>query len=161
MVAILLGNETTNLPCRICNAVDHGPELHSGFMENKCRCCGSIEHTLLSIATDELGKTITIPTCPITDYGDMTIQEQLIAGHIKYRPCEEKFAEHYGYNDSQIEEALLVLFNHGIGEFASPYSMMALYKRIYEICEQVRSTWTFKRTRSQLKPSEEEDAQDL
>ena len=162
MVAVLNTRHTTETPCIQCGAIDHGWELHKHFLRGRCKCCGSDEHRLLRTTTNEHGELITEFSCPVSIVAGIEATQQLSRMYLKYRPCASKFAEHYAYNAAQVDKALKDFLNHGLGGYLPPPYPSMFLTEVTQICEEVRSSWTFKRTSINTESSDdEEDTEEL
>jgi len=130
-------------------------------MKGRCKCCGSKEHKLLKISTNEHGQLISEFSCPVVDNGGIDAHKQITQNYLRYRPKAQLLAEQHAYNLPLIETALLDFEDHGTGGYLPPYQLRLFRNQVMEICEQVRSLWTFKRTVANTESSDDEDNQAL
>jgi len=130
-------------------------------MKGRCKCCGSKEHKLLKTSINEYGQLISKFACPVVDNEGVDAHKQITQNYLKYRPNAQLFAEQHAYNLTLIETALSDFEDHGTGGYLPPYQLRLFRNKVIEICEQVRSSWTFKRTVTSTEPSDDEDNQVL
>jgi len=130
-------------------------------MKGRCKCCGSNEHKLLEVYTNQHGQIVTVFSCPVSEHGIFSANEQLEQDYLRYRIDAQPFAEHHAYNPTLIEEALQNFETHGVGGHLPPPQPKLLRDEITKICDDVRSSWIFKRSITNMEPSEDEDTQEL
>ena len=142
-------------PCQKCSAIDHGLAIHKSYIRQPCRCCGANDHSMLECTQDCDGNITTVAACPLIEFSDKSLPEQLSLNFLKYRACEEKFAELHGYNIANVTKALDDFEKKGDGSFMIPYYCNQYKQNVIRICEEMRASWTFKRTVTTDEPDEE------
>ena len=101
----------------------------------------------MMIRTEEGGKSIVDYNCPIVEPEDgADVDVQWKQRRIRYRACPRRLAEANGYSREEILKALITFRTYGDGRHIwmdeyTDFSNIALQTR-----EEVRRSWTFKRT---------------
>ena len=126
----------------------------SEFFRGTCVSCGKADHSLLKIKVNKDGYKSMEYLCPVTE-GESVDLNNRDNMYLRCGPSPELLALHHGYNPTEVEEAIHDYATSGLGRI-HPHRVGELRKSVLMLCEEVRSSWTFKR---QL-PSTEEDSSD-
>jgi len=161
MIRAFQTNKRNERPCLKCNAIDHGLTMHKAYIRQPCRCCGANDHCMLGCLTDDEGNTTTIPTCPLIEFDNRNLTEQLSKNFLRYRASEEKFAALHGYNIDRVSTALEAFEKHGDGSFMIPYYRNLYKQNVIRLCEETRATWTWTFKRVPIEVDSDEESLEL
>ena len=117
-------------------------------LESSCNICGE-DHAAMTKEDGDMGETTYKYSCPIalretwppkeSDWGGLNIWNSLDAS-------KEKLAFLHGYNEKEINLALYKWENYGAGLLLIDVEVNTFKEDVIRICDDVRQSWTFKRT---------------
>ena len=113
------------------------------MFNNPCKCCGSNEHALLRIITDD--KTQIEFECPVIHHKGVEDMLKVEQKDMMYKPCPERFACLYGYHEETAVNALRLLDSDGAGKYWGGLQYREFKEKTIEACLNYSRQNTFKR----------------
>ena len=118
---------------------------HSELLLSSCSCCGSPDHSLLTVMNLGNGEIALVCTCPLVDMSDFDhLSFSYSRAHKWLSPG--KIAKECGYSTEATEEMFKQIANKGCERHLRGGKFEQLQLDTKRICETERSGWQFKRT---------------
>jgi hypothetical protein len=118
---------------------------HSELLLSSCSCCGSPDHSLLTVTNLGSGEIALVCTCPLVDMSEFDhLSFSYSRAHKWLSPG--KIAKECGYSTEAIEEMFKQIVNKGCERHLRGGKLEQLQLDTKRICEAERASWQFKRT---------------
>ena len=112
-----------------------------------CFACGSKHHSLVG-KPDSSNNHTWVYTCPVINPREWDVSQEVEHWAFSYDISPSKFAAEYHYDEHQVQQAWRVYLRCGIGLEEEKVDLKRTRREILRICDEVRSSWEFKRTNS-------------